>query len=390
MSLALPGKTIPIKCNILLIGKSGVGKSSFANYLFGSDKFTEGTGKPVTTWEENFQCSTLMQDGIEINVYDSVGLENDKILKWKEELNKFLKENTNNSTTKPPSEILHAAFYLINAKGARVENGEIDIIKDILRYNLSAAVVLTNCDTASEEEKNGIENTLKEKCSNAKIIRACSIDRETRLGHSKPYGKEKAIATILEGSYEKVGRELLIALLNSAEKKLTDLQDQIKRNIQNSDISFFKMAGKALKDEEYDIDEGLERILGPLTNLEELDFETFIPESYKSYFEFIEKFPIEWQGKDVFQDSIDLLDELCDICEDDIGIYKAMEKAMEDIEEGNLWEKIRGAFTALNKVVFIKKTLTDGVDEIFGKIVTPIKQIRINMQYGINKPSLNI
>lgn len=282
MSLALPGKTIPIKCNILLIGKSGVGKSSFANYLFGSDKFTEGIGKPVTTWEENFQCSTLMQDGIEINVYDSVGLENDKILKWKEELNKFLKENTNNYTTKPPSEILHAAFYLINAKGARVENGEIDIIKDILRYNLSTAVILTNCDTASEEEKNGIENTLKEKCSNAKIIRACSIDRETRLGHSKPYGKEKAIATILEGSYEKVGRELLIALLNSAEKKLTDLQDQIKRNIQNSDISFFKMAGKALKDEEYDIDEGLERILGPLTNLEELDFEAFIPESYKS------------------------------------------------------------------------------------------------------------
>ena len=45
-----------IACNILIIGKTGTGKSSFANYLFNVDKFTTGSGEPVTSWAENFQA----------------------------------------------------------------------------------------------------------------------------------------------------------------------------------------------------------------------------------------------------------------------------------------------------------------------------------------------
>jgi predicted GTPase len=63
-----------VKCNVLLIGKTGTGKSTFANYLFGVDKFTIGTGAPVTKWEENFQKYDLNVSDVQINVYDSVGL----------------------------------------------------------------------------------------------------------------------------------------------------------------------------------------------------------------------------------------------------------------------------------------------------------------------------
>lgn len=37
-----------VKCNVVLMDKSGAGKSSFANYLFEEEIFTSGIGKPVT------------------------------------------------------------------------------------------------------------------------------------------------------------------------------------------------------------------------------------------------------------------------------------------------------------------------------------------------------
>ena len=37
-----------IKTNILIAGKSGVGKSSLLNYIFGEEVAETGAGKPVT------------------------------------------------------------------------------------------------------------------------------------------------------------------------------------------------------------------------------------------------------------------------------------------------------------------------------------------------------
>lgn len=59
-----------IKCNILMIGKTGVGKSSFGNYLFDENLFRTGNGKPVTNFENNFENYSFLYDELEINVYD--------------------------------------------------------------------------------------------------------------------------------------------------------------------------------------------------------------------------------------------------------------------------------------------------------------------------------
>lgn len=53
-----------------------------------------------------------------------------------------------------------------------------------------------------------------------------------------------------------------------------------------------------------------------------------------------------------------------------------MEQAMDDIEEGEFFSKVKAVFTMSSKVVFIKKTLKDLIDEMFGKISSQIRLIK--------------
>ncbi len=55
--------------NIIVLGHTGSGKSSFINYLVGQNMMTTGVGKPVT---QNFDCyldtSTF---GLPVRLFDS-------------------------------------------------------------------------------------------------------------------------------------------------------------------------------------------------------------------------------------------------------------------------------------------------------------------------------
>src|SRR5574344_993622 len=137
-----------IKCNVVLIGKTGAGKSSFANYLFDTEKFSVSTGKPCTGWEENFQFHSLDIKGVTVNIYDTVGLEADNYKNWISNINIFLDSKQSN---KNPNEIIHTLFYVVNCASARIEEKELDELYNIQKkYNLSTAIILTNCSEAKE------------------------------------------------------------------------------------------------------------------------------------------------------------------------------------------------------------------------------------------------
>ena len=72
-----------IKTNILIAGKSGVGKSSLLNYIFGEEVSPTGAGKPVTAkglHEYSFELKD--NDRISFSICDSWGLEPDKADEW--------------------------------------------------------------------------------------------------------------------------------------------------------------------------------------------------------------------------------------------------------------------------------------------------------------------
>lgn len=111
--------------NILILGKSGVGKSSLLNYLLDEVVAEIGHGKP-TTGEGIHKCRPFQYKGVNFTVYDSWGLEADKENKWKEIIENEIYKNNE----KEMKDWFHSVVYCVDAERARVEDFE---IRQILR-----------------------------------------------------------------------------------------------------------------------------------------------------------------------------------------------------------------------------------------------------------------
>ena len=280
-----------IACNVLIIGKTGTGKSSFANYLFDVDKFTTGSGEPVTSWAENFQAYHFEKEGIKINVYDSVGLEPDNQTKWMSELDKFLAQK---QSQKDPNNIIHALFYVINASSARIELGEITKVKEIKqKYDTDAIIVFTHCDVADRDTLSCLEKTCEQ--NDLKSIKICSISRKTRAGaQSQKYGKDEAVKILLNASYEKIGRELSIATYDSVIGYMEQTRKKLKDKISLLDFDLFKG----------DKDKFRQKLITAIKPvLEGMQNEKIIPQNYITYKKFLDEFSNGYKSGDIFSEN---------------------------------------------------------------------------------------
>lgn len=136
------------KTNILITGKTGVGKSTLLNSVFGEDLAITGVGKPIT---QNIQ--QFSKEGIPVNLVDTRGLE----LENYEEISNELVSEIKKRKTIDANEHIHIAWYCINYGSKRIEDGEIEFVKRIAA-EVPVIVVLTqsidgNLDFYNEVEK---------------------------------------------------------------------------------------------------------------------------------------------------------------------------------------------------------------------------------------------
>lgn len=130
------------KTNILVLGQTGVGKSSLVNLVFGEELAKVSNVKPETRGFHIFSS-----DNLPINIVDSQGYELENSSEFKTNLKEFIDSKFTNVT-----EQIHLAWYCINVTSARVLPFDIENIKfliDVLR--IPTAVVFTQCDQDDEE-----------------------------------------------------------------------------------------------------------------------------------------------------------------------------------------------------------------------------------------------
>lgn len=174
-----------LRYNVVVLGKTGVGKTSLINYLYGQEIGLTGDGKPI-------QAEFIPLD-FEINeqlvrVFDSEGITAGNASAWDEKLELFLAQY---GIDKPPTEWLHAIFYCFAVGGSRIEEFEIELIRRLLENNYRLTVVFTKADQSHKEAIYGLQKCLNEAVDRRlPIITVCSVAGERLDGSEiKQFGK---------------------------------------------------------------------------------------------------------------------------------------------------------------------------------------------------------
>lgn len=154
------------QCNILLIGKTGVGKSTLINEFFEKHLAEASAGKPVTQAIQQYT-----KPGCPVTVYDSRGLEVlmgslfDQLLSVLFDSNKQTKKDVSklidDQKNLAPKEHIHIIWYCINQESGRLEDAEQNWIKELEAKGVPVIIVLTKSIQESSELKEKLESEKK-------------------------------------------------------------------------------------------------------------------------------------------------------------------------------------------------------------------------------------
>ena len=237
------------RMNFMIIGPSGVGKSTLINELFGEKLAKEGTGKRCTEVGQRYESKNVPF----LTLYDSVGTEIGKGHTLEDVQNDTLGEITNNLNINDPNEHIHCIIYCTTSN--RIFEDELKVILKIREvYDGKKLPIVIACTRATDEEdveskKKAINDILSkegEKISDD-IFGITFVKVHAREKESKSMLKKSIIpcfglGDLIDTCYKKGEKSYSIAIKNSlieiAKNCFMDYIKKIKELLLN-EINFY-------------------------------------------------------------------------------------------------------------------------------------------------------
>lgn len=137
------------KTNLMLVGGTGVGKSSLINSIFGGELAQVGAGKPVSKG-----CESYEKDGMPLRLFDTVGYEISAAGDEKPNFANHIIPEIQRRQQLDLDKQIHLIWYCLSVGNHRITNYDLQNLSILAesKIGIPVAVVLTQCDTEEEDE----------------------------------------------------------------------------------------------------------------------------------------------------------------------------------------------------------------------------------------------
>jgi GTPase Era involved in 16S rRNA processing len=219
--------------NVMILGQSGVGKSSLINYLAGKKIVEVGTGKPVTPKGkfDKVNIPSPLKPDTAICIFDSWGLESNQGEVWKEVINEKLDSSLSFD------DMVYGIIYCMSYSSGRIQDFEIKMLKELLAKQYKVIIAATNADSGNYEEYKTVyrEKLAKELPEFRDVYTVVDICAEAKpkLGQSAAnvvvFGKEvlfKELEDDVSDNFEKVVFAKWTAWKDNARAQLKDFKQE--------------------------------------------------------------------------------------------------------------------------------------------------------------------
>lgn len=171
--------------NILIIGQTGVGKSTLINAVFRKPLAKAGTGRPVTKVIQRFE-----DPSVPVTLYDTKGVE---LGDSKKQVIKDFKRTIAKSRKGPVEDHIHLLWYCMDAGQTRVQDYDIEIIRALAE---EVPVILVFTQTIDAQRADALEATVQAvdlPIETGRAVRTLAEPRRIGPQTLKPTGLEELV-----------------------------------------------------------------------------------------------------------------------------------------------------------------------------------------------------